>query len=811
MDEIATSKVLDIHIEDEMRKSYLDYAMSVIVSRALPDVRDGLKPVQRRILYAMSELGLDPDKPFKKSARVVGEVLGKYHPHSDPAVYDAMVRLAQDFSTRYMLVQGHGNFGSVDGDEPAAMRYTEVRLAKIAREMLADIDKDTVDFVSNFDDSLKEPSVLPARFPNLLVNGAAGIAVGMATNIPPHNLGEVIDGIVMMIDAPETSTEDLIKAIKGPDFPTGGLIIGREGIINAYTTGRGLVTMRGVARIDTAAGKVRIIITELPFQVNKAKLIEHIAELVRDRKIEGISDLRDESDRNGLRVVIDMRRDANPHVVMNQLYKYTSLQSTFGINMLALVNQEPKVLPLRDMIFHYLEFQKEVVVRRTRFELNRAEARAHILEGLRIALSHLDQVIKLIRESANPDEAKERLMSTFGLSEKQAQAILDMRLQRLTGLERDKIEAEYQDLLKSIEYLRAVLASEAMVYGIIRKELTDIKQKYGDERRTRIMAAEGELDVEDLIAEEEVVITITRFGYVKRLPASTYRSQRRGGRGITGMTTREEDFVDNIYVTTTHHNLLFFTNKGKVFRLKAHEIPESGRQAKGTAVVNLLPLGNEEKVTAVIPLREMDTDQYLFFATKQGTVKKTSLEEFGNIRKVGLIALSLDPDDELIAVRLTDGESKILLTTLQGRSIHFPETEVRPMGRSARGVRGIRLENGDEVIGMDVSDKDKELFIVTDRGYGKTTRISAFPIHSRGGKGVLTIKTGKRNGMVSAIRVVDRADEVVLVSAEGIIIRVKVDDVSQQSRYAAGVTLMKLSDEDKVVAIGRVPTKEEEI
>lgn len=816
MDEAIASKVVEISIEDEMRKSYLDYAMSVIVSRALPDVRDGLKPVQRRILYAMSELGLEPDKPFKKCARVVGEVLGKYHPHSDPAVYDALVRLAQDFTTRYPLIEGHGNFGSIDGDEPAAIRYTECRLAPIAMEMLRDIDKDTVEFVPNFDESLKEPAVLPARFPNLLVNGSAGIAVGMATNIPPHNLGEVIDGILMIVDRkiadePGPSDDELMTVVKGPDFPTGGLILGRDGIRDAYRTGRGIVTIRGLAHIEEAhQGRMRIVISEIPFQVNKAKLIENIAELVRDRKIEGISDLRDESDRNGMRVVIDLKRDANANVILNQLYKYTPLQTTFGIIMLALVNQEPKVLSLKELISHYLEFQKEVIVRRTRFELEKAEARAHILEGLRIALSNLDRVIKTIRESRTPEEAKEKLIALFKLSEKQAQAILDMRLQRLTGLERDKIEQEYRELLKTIEYLRAVLASEKMVYGIVKKELSDIKEKYADARRTRITAGESNLDIDDLIAEEEIVITVTRAGYVKRLPTNTYRSQRRGGRGITGIVTREEDYVDNIYVASTHHDLLFFTNQGRVYKLRAHEIPEAGRQAKGTALVNLLQLQNEEKVNAVIPIKDPDPNRYLFFATKRGIVKKTRLDEFQNIRKGGLIALTFDEDDELISVRLTDGTEHILLATRDGRCIHFPEDQVRPMGRTARGVRGISLEDDDEVIGMDVAEPGKELFIATVKGYGKTTAIEEFPVHSRGGKGVLAIKTGPRNGKVTAIRVVDRADEVVLISAEGIIIRVKVEDISRQGRYAQGVTLMKLSENDSLVAVGRVPSREDE-
>ena len=810
MDE--ASKIVGIHIEDEIRKSYLDYAMSVIVSRALPDVRDGLKPVQRRILYAMYDLGLEPTKPFRKSARVVGEVLGKYHPHSDPAVYDAMVRLAQDFTTRYMLVQGHGNFGSVDGDEAAAMRYTEVRLAPIALEMLRDLDKETVDVAPNFDESLKEPVVLPSRFPNLLVNGSTGIAVGMATNIPPHNLGEVIDGILKMIEQPEVTTEDLMKIIKGPDFPTGGLVVGHKGIVDAYTTGRGLITMRGVARIEPGAGgRTRIIISELPFQVNKAKLIETIADLVRDRRIEGIADLHDETDRSGMRIVIDLRRDANDRVVLNQLYKFTQLRTTFGVIMIALVKQEPKTLGLRDVIFYYLEFQKEVIIRRSRYELARAEARAHILEGLRIALSNLDRIIQLIRQSRTTEEAHDKLMAEFGLSDKQAQAILDMQIKRLTGLERDKIEQEYQELVKLIEYLRAVLVSERMVYGIIKKEITDIKKKFADPRRTRITEAESDVDVEDLIAEEDIVVTMTHFGYIKRLPLSTYRNQKRGGRGIAGMGTREEDVVVNIYATTTHHDMLFFTNRGKVFQLKGFEIPEAGRQAKGTAVVNLLELGEGEKVTAVIPLRDVSAESYLFFTTKMGTVKRTALPEFENIRRTGLIALSLSEGDELISVRMTGGGSKLLLATQRGRCLHFPEGDVRAMGRSARGVRGIRLDKGDSVVGLDVHEQGKELFVVTTRGYGKLVQLDDFPVHARGGKGVLAIKTSARNGLVAAIRVVDKTDEAVLVSAEGTVIRVSIADFRTHGRYAQGVTLMKLPESDTLSAVSVVRAKEDEV
>lgn len=809
-DEISHGKIVPININDEMKSSYLDYAMSVIVGRALPDVRDGLKPVHRRILYAMHELGMTPDKPHKKSARLVGEVLGKYHPHGDSAVYDAMVRMAQDFACRYPLVDGHGNFGSIDGDSAAAMRYTEARMAKITMEMLADIDKETVDFTPNFDDTLEEPVVMPSRIPNLLVNGSSGIAVGMATNIPPHNLGEVIDGIVMMIENPDVTPNELMMAIKGPDFPTGGLIMGREGIKAAYRTGRGSVRMRAKAQIEQMAnGKMRIVVNELPYQVNKARLIEKIAELVRDKKIDGITDLRDESDRTGMQVVIELRRDANPQVVLNQLYKHTQLQETFGIIMLALVDGKPRWLNLREIIFYYLEHQKDVITRRTRFDLAKAEARAHIVEGLRIALDHIDEVIKTIRASRTADIARTALMDNFGLSEKQAQAILDMRLQRLTGLEREKLEEEYRQLMEKIAYFRSVLADEKMVLGIIKDELLVIKQKFADKRRSVITDDDTRLDIEDLIAEEDMVITITHQGYIKRIPLDTYRSQKRGGRGVTAMGTKEEDFVEHLFITTTHHYILFFTNKGKVYRLKVHEIPEAGRQAKGTAIVNLLYITGDEKITTVIPVKTFDTDEFLFTATRQGVVKKTALRDYSNTRKDGLIALTLDENDELIDVKLTQGNEEMILTTQKGMAIRFAEEEVRPMGRTARGVRGIRLTGGDSLVGMEAARADSQLLVVTARGFGKRTPLDEYRVQSRGGKGIMTIRPTKRNGPIAGVKVVNDDDELMIITAEGIIIRLAAQDISSMGRTTQGVTLMRLDQNDSVVAVAKVVTKDE--
>ena len=806
--DFGLGKVLPVNIEDEMKKSYIDYAMSVIVMRALPDVRDGLKPVHRRILYAMHEAGMTPNKPYKKSARIVGEVLGKYHPHGDLSVYDAAVRLAQNFSTRYLLVDGHGNFGSVDGDSAAAMRYTEVRMSRIAEEMLADIDKDTVDFAPNYDESLKEPTVLPAKIPNLLINGSSGIAVGMATNIPPHNLTEVVDGLVMMIDNPTISVQELMMAIKGPDFPTGGLILGREGIKQAYLTGRGSVKMRAQARTERMSnGKSRIIVTEIPYQVNKAKLVENIAALVRDKTIDGITDLRDESDRSGMRIVIELRRDVNGDVILNQLYKHTQMQDTFGVIMLALVDGRPRVLNLQEVLYYYLEHQKEVIVRRTRFELAKAEARAHILEGLKIALDHLDEVIATIRQSQTAEIARNALMDKFHLSEKQAQAILDMRLQRLTGLERAKIEQEFKDVLETIDYLKSVLADEHKVMNIIKEELLDVRKRFGDERRTVITSDVSKLDVEDLIAVEDVVITITHQGYIKRLNIDTYRSQKRGGRGITGMGTKEEDFVMHLFVATTHHNILFFTNRGRVYRMKAYEIAEASRTAKGSAIVNLLPIESGEKITAVIAIKEFVEKRYLFMATSKGIVKKTELTEYDTARKGGLVAINLDEDDELIDVKLTNGEQHVILGTRNGIAIHFMEKDVRAMGRSTHGVKGIALEEGDVVVGMDVLKPDGEVLTVSEEGYGKRTAVREYRTQTRGGKGIINLKVTEKTGKVVGLKTVKPGQELMMITSDGIVIRIEVDGISLISRNTQGVTLMRTGAEDKVVALAMVEKK----
>lgn len=808
--EFTEGRVVPIRVADEMKRSYIDYAMSVIVDRALPDVRDGLKPVQRRILYAMSELGVRPDRPHRKSARIVGDVMGKYHPHGDSAIYDAMVRMAQDFSYRYPLVDGHGNFGSVDGDPPAAMRYTEARLSRIAMEMLRDIDKETVDFVPNFDESLQQPVVLPARFPNLLVNGAAGIAVGMATNIPPHNLNEVIDGLIMLIDNPEATTEELMRVVRGPDFPTGAQILGRDGIKQAYTTGRGRLKVRGKARIEQMSnGRQRIIITELPYQVNKANLISKIAELHRDKTVEGISDLRDESDRSGMRIVLELRRDANARVVLNRLYRHSQLETTFGVIMLALVDGEPRVLSLREVLSHYLKHQEEVVIRRTRYELRKAEERAHILEGLRIALDHIDEIIALIRGSKNDAEAKQGLMERFGLTEKQAVAILDMQLRRLTGLEREKIEAEYQELLKTIARLREILGDIKLVYEVIREELEEVKEKFGDERRTEIVAASGDIEEEDLIADEDVVITMSHFGYIKRLPMTAYRPQRRGGRGVTAAGTKDDDFIEHLFVTSTHSYVLFFSNKGKVYRVKGYDIPEAGRTARGTAIVNLIDLPRDERVQTAIPVQHYDDEHYLVMATKKGIVKKTLLSEFDSPRH-GLIGINLDEDDELVGVRLTDGNEHILLVTAQGQAVRFPEETVRAMGRATRGVIGVRLDDDDYVVGMDVVRPGAELLVVSEHGYGKRTPLDEYRVTNRGGKGVRTMQIIDRNGPIVAASVVRDGEEVMLISAEGIMIRMKVDDISRQGRTTQGVRLMRLDESDTVVALAHVKQKEDD-
>ena len=799
---------MPVRIEEEMKKSYIDYAMSVIVMRALPDVRDGLKPVHRRILYAMHEAGMTSGKPYKKSARIVGDVLGKYHPHGDSSVYDAIVRMAQDFSTRYMLVDGHGNFGSIDGDSAAAMRYTEVRMAKVAEAMLADIEKDTVNYMPNYDESLKEPVVLPSKIPNLLVNGSSGIAVGMATNIPPHNLGEVIDGVVMMIDNPEVSIPELMLAIKGPDFPTAGLILGREGIYSAYTTGRGVVRMRAQARIEKMSnGKTRIIVSELPYQVNKARLIESIAALVHEKTIDGITDLRDESDRNGMRIVIELRRDVNGDVVLNQLYKHTQMQDSFGIIMLAVVDGHPKVLNLKQILYYYLEHQKDVLTRRTRYELGKAKDRAHILEGLKIALDHLDAVIATIRQSANGEAAKNALINQYALSEKQAQAILDMRLQRLTGLERKKIEDEYIDVMETIAWLESVLADEHKVLELIKEELLEMKRRFGDTRRTVITSDVSNLDIEDLIAEEDIVITLTHQGYIKRQPVDTYRSQKRGGRGISGMATKEEDFLEHLFISTTHHNILFFTNLGRVYRIKGYDIPEASRTAKGAAIVNVLPLEKQEKITAVIPVKEFQADKYLFMATNQGTVKKTELLDFDTARKTGLIAISLEEKEQLIAVRMTTGEAEILLGTRNGLAIRFAETDVRSMGRTARGVRGIALGKDDEVVAMEVVVSDGDVLTVCEDGLGKRTMVSEYRSQTRGGKGIINLKVTEKTGPVVGFRIVRPEQEMMLITVDGIIIRFEVDEVSVFGRNSQGVKLMRLDEGDKVVALAAVQRK----
>jgi len=808
--EIRHGKIEVINIEDEVKKSYINYAMSVIVSRALPDVRDGLKPAHRRILYAMLEMGFAPDKPYKKSARIVGEVLGKYHPHGDMVIYDTMVRLAQDFSSRYPLIDGHGNFGSMDGDRAAAMRYTEARLAPLAMELLADLDKQTVAVGPNFDDSLEQPLVLPARFPNLLANGTAGIAVGMASNIPPHNLGELIDAVHALIDNPQITMQEILAIVKGPDFPTGGLILGREGFTAGYETGRGSVRIRSKTRIEKMSnGKHRIVVSEIPYQVNKAKMIERIAELVRDKQVEGITDLRDESDRDGIRVVIELKRESNPQVVLNQLYKHSQLEVSFGMNMLALVAGQPQTLNLKQMLEYYLEHQQDVFTRRTKFDLAKAEERAHILEGLRIALDNIDAIIALIRASRTEEEAKLGLMQQFALSEKQAQAILDMRLRRLTGLERTKVEEEYKEVIKTIARLNAILNNKQLLMALIKKEVGEIKERYADARRSEIVAGVNEPAAEDLIAEEDVVITLTHQGSIKRLPLDTYRNQRRGGRGVTGMGTREEDFVESLFITTTHHSLFFFTDKGRVFRLKVHEIPEASRQAKGLAVINLISLEADEKVQAVIPIRnEADEKAYLFMATKGGMVKKTGLTEYANIRTTGIIGISLREGDALIGVRLTDGNSDVVLGTRLGMSIRFDEQDVRPMGRATQGVKGIDLGEGDYCIAMDTVRTGVALLVITEHGYGKRTDSGEYRRQSRGGKGVQSIKASQRNGHVVCLRAVNAEDELMVISEQGIIIRTDVKNIPMLGRTTQGVKIIRLDEGDKVVAIARVAPKE---
>ena len=785
--------------------------MAVIITRALPDVRDGLKPVHRRILYSMHELGVTPDKPYRKCARIVGDVLGKYHPHGDSSVYGALVRLGQDFATRYPLVDGQGNFGSVDGDGAAAMRYTEARMSKINMEMLADIDKETVDFSPNFDETLMQPNVLPSRFPNLLVNGSSGIAVGMATNIPPHNLGEVIDGVVKLIDNPDVTTQELMECIKGPDFPTGGIILGRKGIYDTYATGRGRIVTRAKTEVEPMPnGRQRIVVTEIPYMVNKSVLVAKIAELVHDKRLEGISDIRDESDREGMRIVIELKRDVNSAVVLNYLYKHTQMQEAFGAIMLALVDGEPKILSLHQMLYHYLEHQKDVIVRRTRYDLDKAEARAHILEGLLIALDNIDEIVRIIRNSPNTAEAKTQLMERFALSDKQAQAILDMRLARLTGLERERLQEEYAELQKTIAYLRAVLADEKMVLGIIREEILAIKAKYADERRTQISMMDGEIDPEDLIQEDSVVVTLTHFGYVKRIPRATYRSQNRGGKGIIGMTTREEDYAEQMLVTSTHDEIMFFTNRGRVYSMKGYEIPEAGRTARGTAIVNLLQLTGGEKVTAMIPLPRQSEGKYLVMATKGGLIKKTALDEFANLRKAGLIAIVLREEDELIGVELTDETDELMLATRMGQAIRFSETDIRAMGRNSMGVKSIDLAENDEVISVACVEEGKQVLAITQNGYGKRTDISEFRLQSRGGKGIMAMRLTDKTGLMAAQLLVHEDEDIMLITDDGTIIRMPVSGISTIGRVSQGVRVMRVEDESRIVCVTATERDEDE-
>lgn len=810
-DLLEDTRLEQTEIYSEMKKSYIDYAMSVIVGRALPDVRDGLKPVHRRILYGMGQLGVTPDKPHKKSARIVGEVMGKYHPHGDRSIYDAMVRLAQDFSTRYMLVDGHGNFGSVDGDSAAAMRYTEARMTPFALEMLRDIDKETVDFRDNFDGEEKEPVVIPSRFPNLLVNGSNGIAVGMATSIPPHNLKEVIDATIKVIDEPDCDIEELIKIVKGPDFPTGAQILGKAGMKEAYRTGTGKVKVRSCCEIEeTDRGKSQIVITEIPYMVNKARLIEKMADLVKEKKVEGVSAIRDESNREGIRIVVELKRDANPQITLNRFYKHTQLQDSFSMIMLALVDGKPEVLTLKRFLEEYVKFQKEVVTRRTKFDLAKAEARAHILEGLRIALDNIDAVIKTIRESYS--NAKENLMENFGLSDIQAQAILDMRLARLQGLEREKIENEYNELMKKIAYYKSLLADEVLLMGVIKDELTEIRDKYGDERRTQIVRDEGEFDEEDLVEEENVTITFTHLGYIKRVPADTYKAQKRGGKGITGVTTRDNDFVKDLVMTSTHDNLMFFTNTGKAHKIKAYEIPEATRTARGTPAINFLNLLQRERITAVIPVKEFSEDKYLIAITKNGLIKKTALNEFDTKRTTGLIAINLKDEDELIAIKQSTGSNNIIIVTKKGKCISFSEKDVRPMGRIASGVRAIKLDKDDEVVSMELVEPEQQLMVVTENGFGKRTPVEEYKIQVRGGKGLLTYDKAKfsKTGALIGAMVVDESDEILMINSDGIIIRIRASEVSILGRATQGVKIMKVDEGSKIVAIAKAIRDDED-
>ena len=807
---LENTKIVPIKVEDEMKKSFIAYAMAVNVSRAIPDVRDGLKPVHRRILYAMGELNLSNDKPYRKCARIVGDVLGKYHPHGDSSVYDAMVRMAQDFSLRYPLVFGKGNFGSVDGDPPAAYRYTEAKMAKIAALMLSDIEKETVDFVPNYDDKRKEPDVLPSRFPNLLVNGSSGIAVGMATNIPPHNLSETVDGIVAVIDDPYITMDELMNHVKGPDFPTGGVIMGMSGIRSTYQTGRGRIIVRAKAEIEELeGGRTRIVVTELPYQVNKARLEKHINELVRDGKIDGISSTRDESDEN-MHFIIELKRDANPNVVLNNLFKFTQMQETFGAILIALVDKEPKVLNLREMIDYYIAHQKDVIERRTAFDLRKAEERAHILEGYKIAQDNIDEVINIIRASKSVADAKVALMERFALSDEQATAIVQMQLGRLSGMEREKIENELAELTEKIKEFKAILADESLVLAIVREDLLKIKEKYGDERRTEITMVHDELDIEDLIEEEEIVVTLTHSGYTKRVPVDTYKSQHRGGRGITGLTTREEDFVEHIFTTSTHNTILFFTTRGVVYRLKGYQIPEGGRQAKGTAIVNLLPLEAGEKITAMMPVAEFEEGKYLTFITKNGTIKKTDLMDYSRIRAGGLRAIELADGDELITVKLTNNECNIIIVTRNGMAICFDEKDVRAMGRTARGVRGIRLSGDDYVVGACIAKEDSKLLVVTEKGYGKKTELSEYKVQNRGGKGIFTYKITEKTGKIAGTRTVTDEDDIMLITSEGVLIRMHAEEISTFGRQTQGVRIMRLDDGVSLVSMAKTTREEDE-
>jgi DNA gyrase subunit A len=808
--DVKRKAILPVDIEKEMKTSFISYAMAVIINRALPDVRDGLKPVHRRILYSMSELGVTPDKPFRKSARIVGDVLGKYHPHGDSSVYMAMVRLAQDFSTRHMLVSGHGNFGSVDGDAPAAMRYTEARMSPMAMELLRDIDKDTVDFYPNFDETLMQPSVLPSKFPNLLVNGTGGIAVGMATNIPPHNLAETINATIHLIDDPDASVSDLMQYVKGPDFPTGGIVIGAAGISAAYNTGRGKIVTRAKAEIDEfKAGRQRIIVTEIPYQVNKAALITRIAELVQEKVIEGISDIRDESDKSGMRIVIELKKDVNANVILNRLYKHTQMQDTFGVIMIALVDGQPRVLNLKELLHYYIEHQKDVIVRRTKFDLERAEARAHILEGLIIALDNIDEIVELIKKSPDVPTARENLMIRFGLSDKQAQAILDMRLQRLTGLERDKIIAEYEKLLERIAYLKQVLKTPQMVLDIIKEEMTEIRDKYADERRTEITYTADDIDLDELIQEEDMVVTLTHFGYAKRIRTDAYRTQKRGGKGVTGLSTREEDFAEHVMVTSTHSTLLFFTNMGKVYKCRCYDLPETGRTAKGTAIVNLLNLDGGEKVSAVFPMTDFGEDTMLVIATRDGYIKKTPASEFSNIRQNGLIAIGLREGDELIGVLETSGKDELILGTAQGMSIMFSEEDVRDMGRTAMGVKAAALREGDRVVGIGIVRDGCDVLVISENGYGKRTPLAEYKIQRRGGIGIKTLNVTDKTGEMCAMGIVDGTEDIMLINDAGIIIRTRVGEISVYGRDTQGVKLMNVDEESRVVSVALVPPDED--